>query len=214
MALQNRVTPLGDVIVHSARGTFMGNRGILHGADQRLGQARWRHPHWVTCVLAYKDWHREVMQPNNYTELFFLDEATALAAGHRPCALCRRRDYDAFQEALSDALHRDDSLGANALDRMLHTARIAEGTRRQKRFEAVLDNVPSGAMIRFPGDPEQAWLVQNDHLLRWQPEGYDAFDKRPMGKLVDVLTPRPSVLALQRGYQPFLHPSAESLLVA
>ncbi|MGI9449736.1 MAG: hypothetical protein ACR2QH_03690 [Geminicoccaceae bacterium] len=186
----------------------------MHGAEQRLGLARWRHPHWVTCILVYKDWRRKVMQPNNYTELFFLDEATALAAGHRPCALCRRKDYVAFQEALCDALHREDSLGADGLDRMLHSARISEGTRHQKRFEAVLDNVPSGAMIRFQGDLEQAWLVKDDQLLRWQPEGYDAVEERSMGKLVDVLTPRPSVLALQRGYQPFLHPSAEALLLA
>jgi len=192
----------------------MGNRGILHKLDQRLGVSRWRHPHWVTCVLVYKDWHREVMQPNNYTELFFLDEATALAAGHRPCALCRRADYDRFQTALSDALHRQDMLGANALDRMLNSARIIEGTRQQKSFEAVVDNVPSGAMVCFPGDIDQAWLVKNDHLLRWHPEGYDAVETRPIGKLVEVLTPRPSVLALQQGYQPLLHPSANKLLVA
>ena len=214
MALQNRVTPLGEIIAHPARGMFMGNRGILHGADQCLGLARWRHLHWVTCVLVHKDWRRKVMQPNNYTELFFLDEATAFAAGHRPCALCRRKDYVAFQEALSGALHREGSLGAGALDRMLHSARISEGTRRQKRFEAVLDDVPSGAMIRFQGDLEQAWLVKDDLLFRWRPGGYDALEKRPTGKLVDVLTPRPSVLTLQRGYQPFLHPSAEALLPA
>ena len=111
MPLQNRMTPLGDIIAHSGRGSFMGNRGILHAPDQRLGKARWRHPHWVTCVLVYKDWHREVMQPNNYTELFFLDEATALAAGHRPCALCRRKDYDAFQRALCDGAAPRGQLG-------------------------------------------------------------------------------------------------------
>lgn len=212
MALQNRVTPLGEIVAHPARGLFMGNRGILHGSDQRLGRARWRHPHWVTCVLVYKDWHRQVMQPNNYTELFFLDEATALAAGHRPCALCRRQAYAAFQGAFSKALHREGPPSAGVLDRMLHQARIASGTREQGRFEGMLDDMPDGAMVRFRNEPLVAWLVQNEHLLRWQPEGYDRREPRPAGKSVDVLTPRPTVLALQNGYKAELHPTVEGFL--
>jgi len=211
MALQNRVTPEGEIVANPARGLFMGNRGILHGDNQRLGRTRWRHPHWVTCVLVHKDWHRPVMQPHAYTELFFLDEATAFAAGHRPCALCRRAAYDAFQEALAKALHRDEHLGANALDRMLHQARIVRGSRRQRRFEAVLDDLPDGAMVRFPDRPDVAWLVNGTHLFRWQHGGYDDVTTRPLGELVDVLTPRPTILALQKGYEPLLHPTAEQL---
>ncbi|MEM7043045.1 MAG: hypothetical protein AAF543_09570, partial [Pseudomonadota bacterium] len=128
MPLQNRVTPKGDVQALAERGLFMGNRGILHDTSRQLGTSRWRHPHWIICVLSFKGWHREVMQPNTWTELFFMDEATALAAGHRPCALCRRSAYNAFQEALRTALHRDQRLDAASLDRMLHAARIEPGT--------------------------------------------------------------------------------------
>ena len=147
MPLQNRVTPESEIVALPDRGLFMGNRGILHDAGQRLLRARWRHPHWVTCRLAWKGWHREVMQPRNYTELFFLDEATALAAGHRPCALCRRDAYLAFQDCVKTALYRDERLGANALDHMLHSARVTEGQRHQRRFEAALDDLPDGTML-------------------------------------------------------------------
>src|SRR5688500_15168681 len=97
MPLQNRVTPFGEIEAAPARGLFMGNRGILHDANQQLGRARWRHKSWVTCLLSFKDRRREVMAPRRYTELFFCDEAVALAAGHRPCAECRREDYERFR---------------------------------------------------------------------------------------------------------------------
>jgi hypothetical protein len=208
MPLQNRVTPFSEIVAAPARGRFMGNRGILHDAAQHLGKARWRHPHWVTCVLDFKGWHREVMQPHNYTELFFLDEATALAAGHRPCALCRRQDYLAFQAALQRALHRKDRLDAASLDRLLHQARIVSGSRLQQRFDAVLSDVPQGCMVCLPGQPETAWLVMDDRLLRWQPTGYGKSASCPRDDVVQVLTPRPTTLALQNGYRPVLHPSA------
>ena len=213
MTLQNRVTPHGDIIAHPARGLFMGNRGILHKEDQTLGRARWRHPHWVTCLLAYKGWHRDVMQPRNYTELFFLDEATALAAGHRPCALCRRQAYDAYRTALAGALRHEKPLSANTLDRMLHEARTMKGERGQRRFHASLDSLPDGCMMRAPhDDPELAWLVWGGNLLRWQPSGYDMIERRSENVSVEVLTPGPTVLALQNGYQAHLHPTARDLL--
>lgn len=208
MPLQNRVTPFSEMVADPARGRFMGNRGILHDAGQRLGKSRWRHPHWVTCVLDYKGWHRNVMQPNNYTELFFMDEATALAAGHRPCALCRRQDYLAFQAALQTALHQKNRLDAASLDRLLHQARIVPGSRRQNRFDAVLGDVPQGSMICLPGQPDDAWLVSVDRILRWRPDGYDKSAPCPRDVVVQVLTPRPGTLALQNGYRPALHPSA------
>ncbi len=215
MPLQNRVTPEGEIAAMSERGLFMGNRGILHDDEQRLLKPRWRHPHWIICILAFKGWHREVMQPNNYTELFFMDEATALAAGHRPCALCQREAYLAFQEALKTALHRGQNLDAAALDRMLHAARIEAGTRRQRRFEARLDDLPDGAMVKHQDDitheaSDTTWLVQGKRLLRWGPGGYDRDVHRETNVTVQVLTPRPTVLALQQGYRPTLHPSASS----
>ena len=213
MPLQNRVTPTGEIRALVERGLFMGNRGILHDGEQRLGVSRWRHPHWIICVLAFKDWHREVMQPNNYTELFFMDEATALAAGHRPCALCRRAAYLAFQNALKLALCRDRRLEADALDRMLHAARIESGSRRQRRFEASLDDLPDGTMVVLQDNSEldkneEVWLIRDGYLFRWTPAGYDRTVRRPTGMAVQVLTPRPTVLALQQGYLPELHPSA------
>ncbi len=189
----------------------MGNRGILHDEDQQLGRARWRHPHWVTCKLVYKDWHRDVMQPNAYTELFFLDEITALAAGHRPCALCRRADYDAFQSALAKAFHRDERMSADDLDRMLHQARIAPETGAQHRFETRLDDLPDGAMVRFAVEPEAAWLVRGDRLIRWTICGYADVRERPRGRLAEVLTPRPTILALQHGYEPYFHPTSNDV---
>jgi hypothetical protein len=213
MPLQNRVTPEGEIVALPDRGLFMGNRGILHDAEQRLQRARWRHPHWIICALAFKDRHREVMQPNAYTELFFLDEPTALAAGHRPCALCRRPAYLAFQDALKRALRHGGHLRAHDLDRMLHAARIGTGTHRQRRFEAALDDLPDGTLItgrgRAAGDHKDGiWLVLGRQLVRWRPGGYDHRMRRLSGGTVQVLTPRPTVLALQQGYRPVFHPSA------
>lgn len=217
MPLQNRVTPKGAIVALPNRGLFMGNRGILHDTGQRLQTSRWRHPHWIICVLSFKGWHREVMQPHAYTELFFMDEATALAAGHRPCALCRQQTYLAFQNALNRALMHSGRLHAHDLDRLLHAARIEAGTRQQRRFEASLDDLPDGAMI-VPGEDDASeraggvWLVLGQQLLRWQPGGYDHIVRRPTGIVVQVLTPRPTVLALQQGYQPVFHPSANDLM--
>jgi hypothetical protein len=207
MPLQNRVTPFGEILPLAARGGFMGNRGILHDRRRRLGAARWRHRHWIICRLEFKDWRREVMTPNRYTELFFLDEATALAAGHRPCALCRRGAYDAFRAALDDAAGR---LGADQLDRRLHQARIEQGTRDQQRLPAALDDLPPGAMIGLAGQPATAWLVQKNALRPWSPEGYGAPIDRPAGLAVTLLTPLPTVAALRGGYRPVLHASASA----
>lgn len=213
MPLQNRVTAEGEIVASSERGLFMGNRGILHDGGKRLHRARWRHPHWIICLLAFKGWHREVMQPSTYTELFFMDEATALAAGHRPCALCRRDAYLAFQDGLKTALRGNHRLSAGALDHMLHAARIETGSRHQRRFEARLDDLPDGAMITREDHAAPApdiWLVHGRHLLRWRPFGYDRTVRRPSGITASVLTPRPTVLALQQGYTPVLHASASS----
>jgi hypothetical protein len=217
MPLQNRVTPKGDILALSERGLLMGNRGILHDKNQRLGLSRWRHPHWIICVLSFKDWHRKVMQQGAYTELFFLDEPTALAAGHRPCALCQRSNYVAFQNALKQALHLTDPLRANDLDRMLHAARIEGGTRRQRRFRASLGDLPAGSMVILSNDDatdqtDDVWLVADHHLLRWNPGGYEEAVEKPDGLTVTVLTPRPTLMALQQGYRPLFHPSVQTLI--
>jgi len=121
MTLQNRVLPTGEIAATPDRGTLMGNRGILQDNAQNLARRRWQHASWVTCVLRYKDWHREVMQPRNYTELFFLDEPTALAAGHRPCGLCRRPDFTRFK-AQFNAANGTETLAQ--IDRRMHRDRV------------------------------------------------------------------------------------------
>jgi hypothetical protein len=198
-ARQNRVLPTGEIVAQPFRGLFMGNRGILHDGMGQLGVARWKHPHWVTCLLQFKGRHRPVMTPNHYTELFFLDEAVALAAGHRPCAECRRADFNAFRAALNL------ELSAPGIDAVLHPARIESRTRRQVRHKAPLDGLPDGAFILHDGT---AHLVRGAHLLPIAGFGYGPACARPRGT-VTVLTPKPMLKALQNGYRPVLHSSAE-----
>jgi hypothetical protein len=199
MTLQNRVTPGGEIIADPARGTVMGNRGILHDAQRRLGAARWRHPHWIYCRLAFKGRRREVMAPRRYTELFFLDEATALAAGHRPCWECRREDFRAFQAAWRLALGQDAA--AAAIDRALHEARVAPRSRSQIRFPAPLDELPDGAFVLLPDVASCPLLVQGDRLYPWHPGGYGPPRPRRAGR-ASVLTPAPTVAVLRTGYRP------------
>lgn len=205
MTLQNRVLPTGEIAAQSWRGKLMGNRGILHDDHRQLKTARWTHPHWVTCVLRYKDWHRPVMTPRRYTELFFLDESSALAAGHRPCGLCRRAEYMAFRAAWAGA-HGHNSLGDD--DRMLHAARVTR-TRAHRRHDAAIDGLPDGTFLWING---AAHLVWGDHLLRCEDGGYTAALPRPTSGTVTVLTPAPTVATLANGYRPTLHPAAETLL--
>jgi hypothetical protein len=204
MPLQNRVTPLGDLVANSARGLVYGNRGCLHDAEGRI-RRRWQVRRWIACRLVFKDWHRSpLLQPGKFTELFFLDEATALAAGHRPCALCRRGDYDRFA-AFWRALHGD--VGADAIDVRLQDERIDPVSRGRRLHPAALDDLPDGAMVLHHG---VAHLVLGNDVLRWTPAGYVARRARPSGTTA-LVTP-PSIVALLadgwEGSVPFLHPSA------
>lgn len=197
MPLQNRVQPTGEIIAHPARGLFMGNRGILHEDGQRLGHRRWRHKAWVTCVLSFKGRRRKLMAPGRYTELFFHDEAVALAAGHRPCAECRRADYAAYRDALR--------IGGPVaeLDGLLHAARAIPRAYAQRRHTAAIGDLPDGVFI-LSGD--RPCLVHGDSLRPFSPAGYGAPLIRPRGETVTVLTPAPSVEALRGGYRPRLQP--------
>lgn len=201
MVLQNRVMPTAEIVADPARGLFMGNRGILHDERRALGTARWRHPHWVTCRLSFKGRHRTVMAPGAYTELFFLDETVALAAGHRPCAERRRADYRAFRGAFEAA--NGPVASAAEMDRRRHAARVTR-TRRQIVHDAQADSLPDGTFIRLEG---ASWLVCGDRLRRYTPAGYTEARARPTGA-VTVLTPAPTVAALKAGYRPGLHESA------
>jgi hypothetical protein len=199
MPRQNRVTPTGDIIAVPERGTRMGNRGVLHDRDGAIVRA-WRLRRWIICRLEFKGRRRAVMTPGRYTELFFLDEATALAAGHRPCAECQRDRFTAFRDAWPAG---GDTLPAPALDDELHAARLAEdGT--QRTFAAPVDELPDGVLVRMGGS---AWLLWGGRLLAWTPGGYGE-RRRPRGGKVTVLTPRPTVAAIRAGYAPEVHSSA------
>jgi hypothetical protein len=206
--LQNRVTPLGELIADPARGLVYGNRGCLHDADGRV-RRRYNGERWIACRLEFRGWQRRpLMQPGRFTELFFLDEATALAAGHRPCALCRHGDYARFTEAWRE-LHPDQTR-ADAIDSQLHTERIVPGTTEQRRHEANGDELPDGAFILASGAPH---LVLGEELLRWTPAGYGARRPRPRRGRVEVITPPSLVSVLRREWHPLvplLHPSART----
>jgi hypothetical protein len=196
MPLQNRVAPWGEFIATSARGSLMGNRGILHDKAGTLGAARWKHATWIACRLAFRSRHRDPMPPGRYTALFFLDEATALAAGHRPCGECRRADLAAFRAALggTDAPLRD-------LDRHLHAERVDRRTRLIRPHAADIAGLPDGTIFLTPDGPTHAALVDGDAIHPWTMEGYLPPLPRPASGTVDVLTPPTIRRALAGGYR-------------
>ena len=202
MALQNRVGPDGTIAAHPARGLFMGNRGRLHDGDRTLGPARWRHRGWVCCRTSFRGRRRVPMTPGRYTELFFLDEAVALAAGHRPCAECRRADHERFLDHW--ALAHGDRPRASELDRLLHRARAVPGARRLRSWRARTADLPDFAFVALPGGPA---LVLDGAALPFGFAGYDPAVPLPEGE-VDVLTCAPLVRTLAAGYRPVLHPTA------
>jgi hypothetical protein len=208
--LQNRVTPFGEVIRTPARGTVMGNRGRLHDARRRLvRRIAPGYRAWVACRLEFRGRRREVMAPGRYTELFFLDEATALAAGHRPCGECRREDHRRFKAAwLAANAQRGVAADAPiaALDRELHRDRVgADG--RPRTFRAALASLPDGVFVT-PGGARNACLVWRGTLRPWTPAGYGPPQPRRPRARVTVLTPRSTVAAIAAGYRPAVHASA------
>lgn len=201
MPRQNRVLPTGEIVAHPARGTLMGNRGCLHDAAGRVNRP-FAGRRWIACVLAFKGRRRALMQPGHYTELFFLDEATALSAGHRPCAECRRADYDRFREAWTAAFGRRPD--ADTMDRALHAARLDPATGRQRRHGAGATTLPDGAMVLIDDGPHLIWQGTS---LPWTPDGYAL--PRPLEQhAVPVLTPTPILHVLSEGYCPGVHDSA------
>ncbi len=207
MPLQNRVTPRGELIAAPARGLVYGNRGCLHDAHRHV-RRHFQVKRWIACRLEFRGWQRgPMMQPGRFTELFFLDEATAFAAGHRPCALCRRADYDRFGQIWA-GLHPEQA-GADAIDAQLHSERLDPSGRRNRTHPAAFGQLPDGAFVLVEGDP---YLVLGAELLLWSPSGYAGRRPRPAGA-AEAITP-PSLLAVLRaGWSdaavPLLHPSAE-----
>ncbi len=205
MPLQNRVSPFGELFASPARGLLFGNRGGRFHTDARtLTARRWASRQWICCVLDFKSCRRDVWG-RFYTELFFLDEPTALAAGHRPCFECRRKDAEAFAEAWRQAKRLRARPYADAMDAVLHDERLDGRVKRLHRRE--IDALPDGAFVTLDGE---IFAIRGKALLRWTPEGYDACQPRPRGGAVDVLTP-PAILAvLSAGYAPHWHPSADT----
>jgi hypothetical protein len=205
MPLQNRVTPLGELIEDPARGTVYGNRGCLHDRSGII-RRRFNGKRWIACRLVFRGWHRSpLLQPGRFTELFFLDEATAFAAGHRPCALCRRADYVRFVE-IWRGIHPDDS-GADAIDARLHAQRVDPTTRGQRHHGTPLDDLPDGTFVLHCDMP---YLVMGARLLRWTPSGYRDPVPRPGRRRATVITPPSSVEVLRAGWRPVVplfHPS-------
>jgi hypothetical protein len=203
MPLQNRVTPSGEIIATPARGTMMGNRGgAFHTPERTLTHRRWKTKAWICCVLQFKGRRRVVMTPNRYTELFFLDEATALAAGHRACFECRRVDALRFADAWQ-AANGGKRPTAPEMDKVLH----AERTGKVRAANARIGDLPNGTFVTWQGQPH---LVLARRLRPWTVEGYArAVDVEPTERLA-VLTPPTIVAALSAGYWPMVHVSAQT----
>lgn len=205
MPLQNRVTPFGEITAEPWRGRLMGNRGCLHDGEGRLGVRRWRTQRWIACRLEFRDRHRAPMPQGGYTALFFWDEAAALAAGHRPCAECRRADYNRFMEAWAAAgLPGGPGRGGVALaDRHLHRHRVTRG-RRQIRFDADAADLPDGTFLLVPEIRRLPMLLWDGRLwhLSLADRRYYAAGIPPAD--VTVLTPSPIVETLKAGYRPMI----------
>jgi hypothetical protein len=197
MPLQNRVTPLGELTATPERGLVYGNRGCLH--DQQ-GQIRRSYgvKRWIACQLQFRGRRRApLMAPGRYTELFFLDEATALAAGHRPCAECRRSDYTRLTHVWTD-LHPGQT-GADAIDTQLHAERIHPRTGERRLHAARFEELPDGAFVLDAGKPR---LVLGSRLLTWSPAGYLAPGRYPANERALVITPPSLVALLRSGWTP------------
>ena len=219
MPRQNRVDPWGDLHAVSARGLFTGNRGCLVDDDRRLARHH-RGSLWITCLTDYRGWHHELDQPRVWTPLFFLDDAVALAAGHRPCGLCRRADYLAYRQAVTDGLGLSEALRAPDLNRRLQAERLHQFDRRgrgrgpwlerapdRKLWSTPVERVPPGAVIVAGGG--RAHLVTTSSLRPFAFDGWGRAAAKPArGSVVDVLTPPTSTAALLAGYRPRLHQSA------
>ncbi len=204
--LQNRVTPLGDIIATPHRGIFTGNRGIIHDPRTKTLTRRWASRAWLTCVCEFRGRRRQVMSGRSWTELFFLDEATALAAGHRPCFFCRRDDANRFRAAWEEGNGVRRVL-ARDIDAVLHRERLSGAKKRMHALPMSLQELPDGAMLQ---EGAESYLVLQSRALKWSPAGY----RNAPNAIKDamLLTPPSTLRALSAGYRPVLHKSAMELM--
>lgn len=212
MPFRNRVSPFGEIVATTARGTLMGNRGCLHDQhDHPLRQYQGRR--WIICVLDFKGRTRQPMPPGHYTSLFFLDEATALAAGHRPCAECQRERFNLFRAhwgAANPELAGSAAPLVETIDTALHHERISDQRYQRNKIKLTypeqLARLPEGVFVLLEAR-DTPYLVCGNQLVPWSFARYG----RPIARrdaMVQVLTPRSTVRAIAHGYAPFMHPSA------
>ena len=198
--MQNRVNPFGEIIETKARGAWMGNRGRIHNEHQQIG-SRYKLPAWLICKLEFKGRKRQIMAPNSYTELFFLDEATAFAAGHRPCFECRREDFNRFRKLWLEGNRQYNFSGKTSIreiDQVLHNQRInKDGTK--KMYPEELNKLPDGTIVSFQ---ESAFLLFKKQLYLWTPYGYEKRNSSVIKGNVNVLTPLSIVNTFKAGYEP------------
>jgi hypothetical protein len=209
MPRQNRVTPLGDIIAAPEWGTFMGNRGVLHDAKGHIKRA-WQVKRWIVCVLEFRGRKRTVMTPNSYTELFFLDEATALAAGHRPCSECRHGRFLDFCNAWKIAHPKGGSSQrptADEIDNRLHAERLT-ADRSKSLLLGELAGLPDGVFVKLEALSKQTFLVWGGRLFPWSAGGYQKRWPRPRTRKVWIVTPQSTIGAIRAGYIPEVHASA------
>ncbi|MBS0030045.1 hypothetical protein ACTJJ0_21405 [Chitinophaga sp. 22321] len=199
--LQNRVNPFGQIIKTSARGAWMGNRGVLHDDQQQIRRT-YKTIAWITCLLQFKNWKRTVMTPRRYTELFFMDEATAFSAGHRLCFECRRKDYDRFKSCWlkgNAAYGFDDSASIKEIDKILQQERIDPQGNKVSYMDGV-GNLPDGSFIVYHDQP---YVIVKPAMYAWSPAGYTAREALPPPEeTVKVLTPLSIVNTFRAGYVP------------
>ena len=210
MPRQNRVTPFSTLIATPARGTLTGNRGCLHDEQGQIRRA-YQGQRWIICLLEFKGRKRIIMRPGHYTELFFLDEATALAAGHRPCAECQRDRFNLFRDIWAKAnlkIANTTRPAATTIDAVLHSERIATSN-HQYRYCNSIEELPDGTFVT--DDEHSAYLVLRHQLLRWTPSGYGAQTTQAINYPIRLLTPASIVQTLAAGYPVGIHPSAVTI---
>lgn len=198
MSLQNRVAPTGTIVSNTSRGTLMGNRGVLHNSQKEVYKT-FKSKAWITCLLEFKGRKRELMTPGCYTELFFFDEVTAFAAGHRPCAECRRARYNEFRDVWLKAhqAHDVSKISASDIDQILHSERMDNN--QKKTWTAELSALPHGTVFKVDTN---ILAVYQDCILKWSFEGYTAVIRENIPDFVDVLTPQSVVSVFSMGFKP------------
>jgi hypothetical protein len=212
MPLQNRISPFSAITATPERGAWTGNRGVIHNADKGIVRNH-AVKYWITCVLEYKNFQRKVMTPNRWTELFFLDEANAFSAGHRPCGFCRNADFKRFKNlwilANGERYGLTGNVKMDVIDNLIHQERLDEKG-NQKTFRANLSTLPDGTFVTL-NDATEAYLWYHQNLYEWSFSGYTKVLEFESNQAVNVLTPLSYVEVFRAGYFPQIHDSCQIL---